>query len=310
MVVISVIICTYNRCISLKDTLDSIFSQACDGIFDYEVIVIDNNSKDNTKVFVESYMPKFNRKLRYLFEPIQGKSHALNTGIKEAKGEIIVFTDDDVIVDQNWLLNIWQCFQDYNCDGVGGRILPLYPDKTPNWIKDNKDLLGGPIVFFDHGEQIKVYDKKNMFPFVGANMSFKKDCFVECGLFRTNLGPGTGSSDEDTEFFIRLMGSDKKLYYCGKALIWHPVEKERMNYAYLAKWFLKEGRAFVRRNAREKKIIFYFGIPRYIIKDVSENIIFLALHLFNKRGFLMYWREIFVNIGYALEYRKLNICQK
>jgi len=80
---ISVIICTYNRCESLKDTLDSLLAQECDGTFNWEVIVVDNNSKDRTKEVVESYMHKFGGKLRYLFEPRQGKSHALNKEIKK-----------------------------------------------------------------------------------------------------------------------------------------------------------------------------------------------------------------------------------
>lgn len=82
---ISIIISTYNRCESLKDTLDSLLNQEIDGSFDYEVIITDNNSKDKTKEVVESCKEKFNGRLRYLFEPQQGKSYALNRAIKESK---------------------------------------------------------------------------------------------------------------------------------------------------------------------------------------------------------------------------------
>lgn len=93
----------------------------------------------------------------YFFEEKDGKSHVLNRGITVSGGDTIAFLDDDVIVDKNWLTNIWKCFKQYNCDAVGGRILPLYPKKTPRWAIENKDLLSGPIVRHDYGEETKIY---------------------------------------------------------------------------------------------------------------------------------------------------------
>ena len=238
---ISVVICTYNRCESLKDTLNSLLIQKCEGNFDYEVIVVDNNSKDGTKEVVKEYEERFKGRLKYLFEPRQGLSYARNKGIKEAKGEIIAFTDDDCIVDREWLQNIWECFKRYKCDGLGGRVLPLYPENTPSWMKENKDLLSGPIVSHDYGEEIKIYDLDKMVPAVGANMAFKKSCFKELGLFREDIGAGKGMVGEDTEFFMRLLRKNKVLYYCGTALIWHKVEEKRMSLRYIGKWkFLEE----------------------------------------------------------------------
>src|SRR3990167_2999593 len=92
---LSVIIATYNRCENLKEALRTLYQQENDGTFDYEIIVIDNNSKDQTREVVESFIAKEGLKVRYIFEPIQGKVYALNTGITHAKGEIVAFTDDD-----------------------------------------------------------------------------------------------------------------------------------------------------------------------------------------------------------------------
>lgn len=308
---ISVIIATYNRCESLKDTLESLLSQDCDGSFDYEVIVVDNNSEDKTKELVESYKPKFNGKLRYLFEPKQGVSYAKNKGIEEAKGEIIAFTDDDVVVDRRWLLNICRCFQDYNCDAMGGRVLPLYPPSTSKWIKENRNLLQGPIVAHDYGKTMRIYDTKNMVPAIGANMAFKKECFNDCGLFRTDIGAGRGTVGDDTEFIRRLERKNKRIYYCGKALVWHKVENERMRLEYIAKWYIMSGRYYVRKTGKIKGLVYYFGIPRYIFRQLFRDTSLLFLNIFNKRKFLQYFFRIFVNFGQCLEYREIyKLCLK
>jgi len=307
---ISVIICTYNRCESLCNTLDSLIRQK-NIDFEYEIIIVDNNSKDNTKEILYSYIQKFKLKLKYFFEYQQGLSYARNIGIKEAKGSILIFTDDDCILDENWLSNINKCFQNYNCDGIGGRILPLYPENTPKWIIDNKDLLGGPIVMFDYGELNLAYDSKTMFPFVGANLSFKKNCFDEFGLFSTNLGAGSGALGEDTDFFKRLEKAGKKLYYCGEALAWHPVEIKRTNLRYLAKWYISGGKWIARDESRtiNNNLVYCMGIPRYLIRDIIEDSIFLFFNVFNKRRFLKKWKELFCDIGKFIEYKE-NRCLK
>ena len=106
---ISIIIATYNRRSHLILTLESLLKQQTDASFEYEVIVVDNNSNDATKTAVESEFSKWNGRLKYFLEPNKGKSYAMNKGINESKGQIIAFTDDDVIVDPRWLLNIVKC---------------------------------------------------------------------------------------------------------------------------------------------------------------------------------------------------------
>ncbi len=313
---ISIIIATCNRCESLKNTFDSFLSQECDGTFEFEIIVVDNNSKDGTKVTVESYLPKLNganaSRLRYLFEPTKGKSYALNKGIREAKGNIIAFADDDVVVDSQWLRQIVQCLEEYRCDGIGGRILPSYPQETPQWIKDNKHLLAGPIVFYDQGESIKKYEKP-MREFLGTNFVFKREVFDQCGLFRTDLGPGTPRIGEDTEFVNRILNKNKVLYYCGKALVWHPVDVQRMTLRYLAKWYMTLGRYRVLGDDQGKipeHLTYYFGVPRYLIGEIVHNGLYALKNIFNKPEFLKAWKQLFINWGRAMEIRRIYQCTK
>src|ERR1700723_3889418 len=95
---ISVILCTYNRCQSLAKALESVAASQLPEAIEWEVLVIDKNSKDQTREAVQDFCRKYPGRSRYLFEQKQGKSNALNTGIREARGGILAFMDDDVIV--------------------------------------------------------------------------------------------------------------------------------------------------------------------------------------------------------------------
>jgi len=303
---ISIIICTYNRYLSLQDTLESLLKQECDGSFKYEVIVVDNNSKDKTREVVKTYAQESNGRLKYVFEPNQGLSYARNRGIREADGGIIAFSDDDVIVDKAWIKNIFRTFLNNNCDAIGGRILPLYISRPPDWITKNMDLLNGPLVLYDYGLEKLLYDKSKMIPFFGANMAFKKEVFNTCGLFKTDLGVGQGKIGEETEFFRRLEKVSNNLYYCGNALIWHKVDTKRMSLRYIAKWWISSGRYTVATdyNKPDYNITFCFGFPRYLIREIITDIFLLPIVFFKKRQLLKIWRKLFWNIGRILEYRK------
>jgi glycosyltransferase involved in cell wall biosynthesis len=304
---INVIIATYNRCEDLKKCLDSLLLQECDGTFNFEVTVVDNGSKDKTKEIVLSYVRKFNGNLKYLCELKTGKSNAVNLGIKESDADILAFTDDDVITTPNWLLNLCYCFNSYHCDGVGGKVLPLYPDKTPVWIKENADLLVGPIVLYDYGDETKPYSKP-MYEFLGANFAFKRSLFTEFGLFRTDVGPGQGTLGEDTELINRFLKAGKKLYYCGKAFVWHPVENNRMTLKYIGYWNYSLARYRVAVDEEGKinlSLVYWFSIPRYLIGEVLQNIKSLLMFIFDRRRFLLSWIDLCRNCGKAIAIRKI-----
>ncbi len=307
---ISIIIATYNRCESLKDVLDGLLLQEGIEDFNFEILAADNNSKDKTKDIIESYVPKFNGKLRYIFEARQGKSFALNSAIKEAKGEIIIFTDDDVIIDHKWLKSLYECFKEYKLEAAGGRVLPLYVDEVPKWVKENSDILDGPIAYHDFGTEIKPYETNAMNPLIGANMIIKKNCFDKYGLFRTDLGPGQGTMGDDTELFKRLVSKGVKIYYCGKALVWHKVPSKRINLRYIAKWFIAFGKyKALTETKNSKNAVYYFGIPMYLFKDISRHIFILIAKFFSRRNFLRTWIVIFIELGQILGYARRKCIQ-
>jgi glycosyltransferase involved in cell wall biosynthesis len=104
---LSLLVCTYNRCEDLRELLETALAQETEERFSYEVLVVDNNSTDNTRSVVEEFISAGHKNLRYLFEERQGKSHALNTGLQAVQGWSYVIADDDFILPKNWARGIY-----------------------------------------------------------------------------------------------------------------------------------------------------------------------------------------------------------
>src|SRR5579863_4847408 len=120
---VTVILCTYNRCHVLSKALESAAASKLPPSYQWQVLVVDNNSPDRTREVVEDFAQHNPGRFRYLFESKQGKSNALNTGIREAEGDILAFMDDDVTVDPSWLYNLTSVLEDETWAGTGGPIL-------------------------------------------------------------------------------------------------------------------------------------------------------------------------------------------
>src|SRR5512141_1560320 len=131
----SIVIATYKRAPDLRETLASLARLQPDG--PWEVIVVDNNSPDDTRTVVEEAARTFPVDLRYLFEREQGRSPALNAGIRAARGGIIATTDDDVRVPADWLNRAAEGLQRLGCDYVGGRVLPIWGGPRPAWLPNH-----------------------------------------------------------------------------------------------------------------------------------------------------------------------------
>jgi GT2 family glycosyltransferase len=303
MIKISIIVCTYNRSKDLVKILENLSCLNSDGSFDHEIILVDNNSKDDTKEIVGSYILK-NNKIRYVFEPKQGISHARNAGISHAKGEILAFTDDDVIIEKDWLQNIADFAKDHDFDAVGGKVLLSFPPQTPQWMKEGQDVFWGPIPYHYLGETVKLYDH-TMNSFVGANMIIKQNVFKEIGGFDPELGPGSKISmgGEDTAFFSKIQKLNKKIYYNPNIIVHHPVEKNRITLKFIAKWCFSFGYYLIIMNRNPKPLVCYCGIPRYLYREIPVILLTLPFLIFNKHQFLTQWRLLFIRLGMLKAYR-------
>jgi len=204
---ISVILCTHNRCQSLAKTLNSLAALTLPDSVAWEVLVVDNNSSDKTHEVVQGgFCSRYPRHFRYFFEPRPGKSYALNTGIRQAQGDILAFTDDDVTVEKTWLQNLTAALHYGEWAGAGGRVAAEWACPRPRWLSlDGRYALGDTLALFDRGCDAHELSEN---PF-GANMAFRKAMFEKYGGFRTEIGPRAGSREqhkiEDSEFCRRLL---------------------------------------------------------------------------------------------------------
>jgi len=265
---ISVILCTYNRCPVLATALASVATSQMPPSVEWEVLVVDNNSRDQTPEVVEEFCSRYPGRFRYLFEPRQGLSNARNAGIRAARGEIIAFTDDDVTVEPTWLQNLTAnlCNGEWSC--AGGRILPPASFSPPRWLPTNGRFdLRGALVIFDPGDEPGKLDRT---PF-GANMAFRKAMFEKYGFFRTDLGRcGKGLiGNEEFEFCRRLVTGGENLRYEPSAVVYHPVPPERLTKRYFLAWHFAFGRAMVRQAGRRPLV---WGVPEHYFSIVSRTL--------------------------------------
>jgi glycosyltransferase involved in cell wall biosynthesis len=271
---ISLIICTYNRGDSLLKTLESVVASEMPTSIEWELVVVDNNSRDQTRAAVQEFSTRHPGRIRYVFEPNQGLSNARNAGIQAARGEVIVFTDDDVIVDGSWLLKLSRSLCDRSCVGAGGRVLPPQGVVLPNWLSltGPYDLGGRVAALFDQGDERKELSE----PPYGANMAFRREMFQKYGYFRTDLGrrPGSLIGGEETEFGMRLIAAGERLGYEPSAIVYHPVPEERLNKKYLLAWSFDFGRAITLQKGRRAAVL---GIPRHFVS--ISNLVFRLLPL-------------------------------
>jgi len=296
---ISIIVCTYNRCESLRKTLDNLKNLKVCRDVSYEVIVVDNNSNDATKTIIEELIRENPFVFRYCFESRQGKSFALNRGISLAQGAIIAFTDDDVSVDSAWLVEIKQAFDRYECNGVGGKIVPVWNGAKPSWFEEDGPLsLYAAIVKLDLGD--KVIELQS--PAFGANMAFRRAVFDKYGLFREDLGPNPENliRGEDSEFSWRVIQGGEKFMYVPNAVVYHPVERERAQKEYFQRWYFDYGRAMVRKQRVPKTAICSTGIPRYLIRMLLEQTL-RWIFSFNPRQRFYYKLQVYQTAGEVTE---------
>jgi len=259
---ISVIICTYNRKASLHRTLSSLAGMEVPESLPWELLIVDNNSTDGTREVVTEFSEKLHG--RYIFEGKQGKSHALNRGLKEAKGDIIALTDDDVIVDKNWIKNIYKVFQEDDISCIGGKILPHWEKSRPAWL--HGDFLLDILALVDLGSESKKLTKPIIW---GANMAMKYSMFEKYGYFDTTLGHHKGKTygSEDTKMVQTLLSGGETVLYCPDVLVYHCIPENRLKKSHFRKWVYEKGElAAIQLGPYTKRNI--LGIPLYIFKEV------------------------------------------
>jgi len=274
----SIIICTYNRAKYIYKTLE--YVKKNNFPFDkYEIILINNNSTDNTEWesfrFQQNY-PAIN--FRYFIEKEQGLSFARNRGIAEAKGEILVFLDDDSFVDVHYLKNLENYLYTYpDMVAFGGEISPLFETGiTPPWLSKWSYSWVSAI---NLGNRVRVFSNRE-FP-IGANMGFKKEYFEKHGTFNTLLGRNKKNlmGGEEKDIFNRRDKKTEKIYYFPDIKVIHVIPENRTTLAYIKKLGEGIGMSEKLRTLRKSKKSYVQRIFSELIKWVATLVIFTGFVL-------------------------------
>ncbi len=302
---ISVVLATYNRAGSLRETLESFLRLVVLNDLTWELLVVDNNSTDSTRQVTEDFAKAAAFPVRYIFEKEQGRSNAMNTAIGQAGGEIIVFTDDDVFLHCDWLANLKRTFEEFDCAAVAGRVIPQWNHPKPDWLEMEGQFA---IVNYDLGDEVMQIG----IPPLGANSAFRKEVFGKYGLFRTDLGVKGNHHTvtcDDWEFGERLLGGGEKIMYCPTAIVYHPVDPARATKSYFLSWYYHNGVSLTRTAGLPKEGIFWFGVPRWLYRELLANLAKWMLTLQGNRRFHHKLRT-FRSVGNIVESWRLSRSQR
>ena len=236
---VTVLIATFNRAALLGDTLDTLARVDPPASRSWDVVVIDNNSRDQTRAIVESRQQFFPVPLRYVFEPRQGRSAALNTGQRVTTAPFILYTDDDVRVAPGWL-NVGIEALAEGWDYVGGPVDPLWEAPRPSWLHHD---LHGTIAILDYGSSRFVFEDRRRVP-LGANMGVRRDLLHRIGGFREDLGRSSGKrlmGQEVPDLLARARAVRARGLYAPDFRVEHHVPAARLTKPYFRRWWYGKG---------------------------------------------------------------------
>jgi glycosyltransferase involved in cell wall biosynthesis len=241
----SIVVCTRNRAGRLPECLGALADQV--GAGDHEVVVVDNGSADGTDGLVRAWAAADPERRRRLREPVAGLSRARNRGVAAARGEVVLFIDDDALAPRGWVAAHLAAYaRDPAIVGVGGPVALRWPDGRPGWLAPRLEHWYSAL---DHGDDAMATWPTPHGPY-GTNMSVRRATLDEVGGFDTRLGRRGRSlmSSEEGDLFSRVWATGGTVAYEPATLVLHGVTPDRLS----RRWVLRRGWAQGRTNARRQ----------------------------------------------------------
>jgi glycosyltransferase involved in cell wall biosynthesis len=271
---VSVLIPTYNGRDVLVRLLASLRDAAPAEGLTWEVVVIDNNSPDDTKSAVESFQAGNPLEVNYLFAPEPGKTRALNRGLAEATGTFVAFLDHDVVVAREYLLGLREALRRRPYNVFGGRVQPIWPSPPPAWVSGGKPLQTsrGGVIVHDYGDEPRPYTSEMRMP-IGCNFVCRRSLFDAVGLFNIRLGPQPGAqiAGEETDMLRRFQAHGETIFYAPFIRVFHPVDPARLTKAYFRYRYYCHGVTVILANPPDPTLPRLFGVPRFLYRQFLES---------------------------------------
>ena len=267
---VTVAICTWNRAHLLSQTLEQFTTIAVPEGLRWELLVVNNNSTDNTNDVASQFASRL--PLRCVFEPIPGLCNARNAALRDAAGAWILFTDDDVLVDPNWVrecLHTASRFPDAAV--IGGPIEPWFPVPPDPAVLQAFPIARGGFCGVDFGREERILDGDSS-PF-GANIAFRADV-VKGIQFDAAFGPSptTKATGDEVDFVRRVRSRGGIVVWSPRMAVKHYVDPSRMTVDYLAQYHVDHARTMVRLSGKPVEgAHMWFGAPAWLWKTVVHN---------------------------------------
>jgi hypothetical protein len=263
---LNVAICTWNRAQLLDRTLTQMRELRVPHGVTWELLVVNNNCTDDTDAVIERHRSQL--PLVRLFEPKQGHSNARNCAVERTRGDLLIWTDDDVLVDPDWLVEYVKAAHAFPDAGYfGGTIEPWFEVEPPGWVRRNLDRLQGPLVIRRLGAEVRpLAEQEDVF---GANMAFRTGLLKQV-RFDPNLGrvgAGLVGADE-TDVVRRLRSGGCGGVWVGTARVRHFIPAQRASSAFLWAFHAGLGRTRVRTGAVmfPAAVPIWRGTPRWLYR--------------------------------------------
>jgi glycosyltransferase involved in cell wall biosynthesis len=242
---VEIAICTWNRSASLSRTLDSLLHLRIPPGLNWRILVVDNGSTDDTADVLDAYAEPL--PLVPLTEPRQGHTLARNRAIAESRAELILWTDDDVLVDSNWLEAYLAAANQWPQMGFfGGRIEPHFPAGRPRWIEENWSQVAGCFATRDLGSTALELTTDRL-PY-GANFAVRGDV-QRAFPFNPNLGRRGQAvvGEDELDLLRRLLAAGQRGLWVPASSVQHVIPPERASTRYVFDYFVGQGAMLVNK---------------------------------------------------------------
>lgn len=266
---VTIAICTWNRARSLDRTLEQFCNLRTPAGLKWELLVVDNNSTDETPAVIERYANRL--PIRRLVETELGLSNARNRALSEAAGELVLWTDDDVLVDDAWLTAYWSAAERWpNAGYFGGVIDPWYEQEPPEWYRAHESFLASVIAETHDLGRVERPLVGSESPW-GANMAFRRNAYSST-TFQPDLGRrGNERTDSEDNVYCRaLRSAGYEGVWVPTAKVRHVIGAECFTLSFVWRTFVGRGITDVRLNPSTDGIALVLGIPRWLLREIPR----------------------------------------